>query len=445
MAAQMSPLLLARLSEFVEARLGLQFPRGRWPDLERGLRAAAPELGYADAEAGLRQLLIGPVSRRQIEILASQLTVGETYFFREGPSYTALKEHLLPALIAERRGRGRHLRLWSAGCCTGEEPYSLAILLSRLLPDLPDWNITLLATDINPVFLEKAAAGVFGEWSFRNAPPWLRAGYFAQTPTGRWAILPQIKQMVTFASLNLAEEVYPSPRHGVQAMDVILCRNVLIYMAPAQAKTVVDKFFRTLTEGGCLSVSPAETSAPLFAAYAAASYPGATFYRKGAPTGPEPAVVPARGRPTRPLRPAPVAPPAPPPEDPARLARACANAGRLTEGLVWCDQAIAADKINPLGHYLRATILQEQGALEEAARSLRHALYLDPEFVLAHFALGSLARRLGQASEAEKHLANALRLLRDCRPSDPVPEAEGLTAGRLSEIIESMQGDGTTP
>ena len=120
------------------------------------------------------------------------------------------------------------------------------------------------------------------------------------------------------------------------------------------------------------------------------------------------------------------------------LARALANQGRLADALAWCDRWIAADKLDTAGHYLRAVILLEHGRPDEARRSLQHALYLDPDFVLAHFALGNLARSRGKSEEADKHIANALHLLGRYQPNDLLPESEGLTAGRLTETITAM-------
>jgi chemotaxis protein methyltransferase CheR len=119
------------------------------------------------------------------------------------------------------------------------------------------------------------------------------------------------------------------------------------------------------------------------------------------------------------------------------LARIYANRGQLAEALEWCERAIAADRLNPSCHYLYATIQQERGQAEEAVKSLRRALYLDPNFVVTHFALGNLTRRQGKFQEADKHFENALVLLSAHRPDDLLPEADGLTAGRLIEIIRS--------
>jgi chemotaxis protein methyltransferase CheR len=120
------------------------------------------------------------------------------------------------------------------------------------------------------------------------------------------------------------------------------------------------------------------------------------------------------------------------------LARSLANQGKLAEALTWCDRWIAAEKLNAAGHYLRAVVLLEQGDPEQARRSLQRAIYLHPEFVLAHFALGNLARSGGRNGEADKHFANALHLLARLQPDAPLLESDGLTVDRLIEMITAL-------
>jgi chemotaxis protein methyltransferase CheR len=451
--------LIAEFSAFLSARMGLHFPAERQGDLERGLAAAAREFGFGDIDSCLRSLLASALARPELETLASHLTVGETYFFRDRKTFGILEDHVLPELL---RGHGaeRRLRIWSAGCCTGEEPYSIAMLLDRLIPDRGDWNVTLLATDINPRFLRKAAEGVYGEWSFRDAPAWIRR-HFERSRGGRFELEPRIRKQVTFSYLNLADDAYPSLATNTNAMDVILCRNVLMYFTPERAEKVVEKFHRSLVEGGWLIVSPTEISHTLFSSFAAFEFPGIVVYRKLAGAAPQALAA---------ERPAPFFFP-PPDEAPQRLAdaltideepqtparssepesseasesatlcraaRDCANQGRLAEALEWCEKAIAAEKLDPARHYLLATIRQERGEAEAAAEALKRALYLDPDFALAHFTLGNLRLSQGRRREAERHFDNTLALLR-ARPHDEVlPESDGLTAGRLAEIIASV-------
>ncbi len=499
----------SRLSEFIAETTGLHFPRERSADLQRGVAEAARELGFEDTAACVGGLLSAPPTTAQIEMLASHLTVGETYFFREKKIFDVLAADILPELVRSRRGREQRLRIWSAACCTGEEPYSLAILLHQALPDLSDWHVTITATDINARFLRKAAAGSYGEWSFRDTPVGIKERYFQRTGDGRYAILPEIKTLVKFAHLNLVEDVYPSLATDTNAMDVIFCRNALMYFTPSHVRNVVRNLHHALAEGGWLAVSPSEASHALFPQFVTVNFPGVILYQKSgaklpakqpwmpAPLGDTPNyAAPAIETLSPWAPPAPVAPPtepmepasAPPLEEPAHaetrptpravaerlygqgryaeaadmlvasfagrtpdpqafslLARALANQGELADALAWCERWIAADKLDPAGHYLRAVVLLERGDPEQARVSLQRALYLHPDFVLAHFTLGNLARSRGKSGEARKHFANALDLLRRCQPDDLLPESDGLTAGRLTETLTSIADPGNAP
>ena len=477
MNVSLAPELLAEFSDFVAAHMGLNFPSDRWPDLLRGIRLAAQESGTTHVDTWVRKLMTAKLSRHQLELLASHLTVGETYFYREHRSFEILTGRILPELIRARRGREPHLRLWSAGCCTGEEAYSLAIAVQHALPDLPNWQVTILASDINPHFLHKAETAVYGDWSFRDAPAWLKGGYFTVTGPNKHTLLPNIKQMVTFEYLNLVDDVYPTLPTVTNAMDVIFCRNVLMYFTPEQTQRVLAKLHHSLVDGGWLVLSASEAMQGLSQDFIPVNFDGVFAYQKG---GGRPRTEFIRSEPA--ARPAvvPVVPASPPPTRVVHVPKAeivharaakyytegryaaaadvllelcarplpeqrsmvllvhcLANLSRFAEALDWSDRVVAAVKLNPGGHYLRATILQEQGALDEARRALLSALFLDREFVLAHFALGNLARNAGKFTEAEKHFANALRCLRGHNPDAILPESDGITAGRLAEIIAS--------
>ena len=239
MLNQVSAATWSQLSEYVAGNMGLHFPPERWEELKRGLAGAAQDSGFEDAAKYVDWTLSVPPSTEQIQVLASHLTIGETYFFRDQKTLDALAQTILPELIHSRRGRDQRLRIWSSACSSGEEPYTLAILLHQLLPDLQDWQVSITATDINPHFLRKATTGHYGEWSFRNAPAWLKQRYFKRTAEGLYAIIPEIRKLVTFAHLNLVEDNYPSPAAKTSAMDIIFCRNVLMYFTRSQADKVI--------------------------------------------------------------------------------------------------------------------------------------------------------------------------------------------------------------
>jgi chemotaxis protein methyltransferase CheR len=456
---------LSRLSDLLASRMGLHFPMERWNDLERGLASAADAFGVSHAQACADWLLSTPLTRSQIETLASCLTVGETYFFRDECCFTALETQVLPELIRARSRHERRLRVWSAGCCTGEEAYSIAMLVDRLVPDAHAWTITILATDINPSFLRKAAAGTYTQWSFRGTPARLAsmASYFHRTADHRYKINADLRKYVSFSYLNLADDQFPSMANNTNAMDIIFCRNVMQYFTAGQAERVCRKLQASLLEGGWLIVAPAETWLQPREGLRMVEFPGAIFYRKREaketkprPHPPAKAHVPSPRLATPGLHAAklPTAAPtmasqtnkavAAAPADAAlepfcyQQARHYANLGKLDEAAACCETAIAANRVDPIAQYLLAIIQQEQGRYEQAAQSLQRALYLDSSFALAHFSLGSLHASRGRPREARRSLRNALDLLRALPKEQVVPESEGLSAGRLADMVTAL-------
>ncbi len=272
---------LKAVSGLIERRMGLHFPADRRDTLVRGLERGGAEMGLADPEAYAVRLLATGITPAEQDTLAQVLTIGETYFFREPAALKALEDHVLPALINARGKTGeRRIRMWSAGCCTGEEAYTLAIMLARLIPSLSEWDITILATDINPDFLRKARAGRYREWSFRGAPAWLKTGFFSKCASDEYELRPHVRRMVGFSYLNLVDDAYPSLVNNTSAMDVILCRNVMMYFAPDRAKQVAGRFRRALLDGGYLVMSPSEGGHGSAGLFARAWFDGATLYRK---------------------------------------------------------------------------------------------------------------------------------------------------------------------
>jgi len=475
--------LLSQLSEFISAKTALHFPRERWGDLERRTSSAAKEFGFIDKEEFIRWIISSSPTREQIEILASHLTITETYFWREPRVFDALQEQILPELVRLREKGERRLRIWSAGCATGEEPYSIAIALRRAIAGSEDWRISILATDINPRILAKAMAGVYGKWSFRNAPAWLKKEYFRPQEDGMFEILPEIRKMVTFEYLNLAEDIYPSPLNNTNAMDIIFCRNVLMYFAPERGGQVVENLYHCLVDGGWLIVGASELSQQMFPQFTPVNFPGAISYRKvrqesrsyiEPPT--EIAFVVNHVSPGTLCTEDEIMPEArsmalqqdvdpgaferyegeqnegvtgkiedeETPRAVTLSVRTLADRGELDEALALCEKAIAVDKLDPGMHYLRAIILQEQDSEVEAIASIKRAIYLKSDFVLANFVLGNLLMRRGNRRAGKRYFENVLALLSKFGHEEILPESGGLTAGRLREIIHATMRMGLT-
>lgn len=477
---------IAKMGDLLADRLGLHFPSDRRRDLEQGLARAAREGGHRDGTEFARWFLSEPATRRRLDTLARHLTIGETHFFRHPEMMAALDQRVLPELIQRRQESGRYLRIWSAGCCTGEEPYTIAMLLDQLIPDQRDWRISILATDLNPAALRKADAGVYGQWSFRGTSDRIMRRYFRKLPGNRWELLPEIRSRVEFRTLNLAENVYPSCDSGTEGIDLILCRNVLMYFTPQAAREAAGRFHRCLSDGGWLATSPAEASRELFAKFETVSDAQTILFRRsptGTPTAGQETAVPTSDAaaltiptPKPPIRTGrhPAGPPgskkaatttrqpraststnretshprsrvsprspASPEKEAAALSKSAkelANQGRLDEAIDYCSRAIEADRLDSSYRYLKAVIELERGNLDEAGRALTQAVYLEPRAALPHIALGNLRQAQRRFLEAERHFASALRLLEELPADEQIAESDGLTAGQLTHLVEA--------
>ncbi|HET7546863.1 MAG TPA: protein-glutamate O-methyltransferase CheR [Usitatibacter sp.] len=438
----------ARFAERLGERLGLGFPPQRMGELRRTLARGAAALGFEDVDECASRLAVEPWDRARMDALASLFTVGETYFFRDPALFEALAGSVLPALVRGAARVGRPVRIWSAGCCTGEEAYSLAIVASQVLARFPGASVAIRATDVNARFLEGAAAASYGNWSFRGMSGDCLARHFVRLEDGRHAPRPEIRSLVQFAWDNLVEE---SNAASAAKLDLIVCRNVLMYFTPAQMRRTIRRLHEALAPGGWLVVSPSEAAAERFPGFAPVMRGGAFLYRKKDPAR-EPAAAPpivpdeAALPPAAPLD---VPPPiasyevpsqaaAPPMQSLATRARACADRGALDEALGWCDRWLAAARLDPGAHYLRAMVLLERDERAAARAALTRALYLDPAHVMSHVACGHLARAEGSGDEARRHFHNALELLRRMPAEEPVADSDRMSAAALREALAAL-------
>jgi chemotaxis protein methyltransferase CheR len=416
--------VLAAARALVRDRCGLDFPSRRDADLARALRTASDE--PAVLVAALREEALSAPAWRA---LIGELTVQESYFFRDAAFFAALGEHVLPRLIAERRESGElRLALWSAGCAEGPEPFSLAMQLERMLPDREAWELTILATDIDAAALEAARAGVYGDWALRELPAWARRHF---TSDGRrHALDERIRKMVTFAPLNLAMDTFPG------SLDVIVCRNVLMYLADDVRAATVRRLAAALAPAGWLGVSPLDSTPELEAPLLEPEQTnGVRLLRRceeRAAASPSADDGPARGEddalgrdataaPSGAGSPAGEAAPGAPraASSPPALerARAAADLGRADAAVTLCLQALRDDPLDAEAHLLMAAVEEERGDLVAAIAAVRRAIYTAPESAAAHFRLGTLLLRRGDEIAARRSLATAAELFGDRAPA----------------------------
>lgn len=413
-----------------------------------------------------------PITHPWWQEIINVITVGETYFFRNEDQFRMLRENILPEMIAQKRTQGiKQLRLWSAGCATGEEPYSLAILLRELIPDIDQWNIHLLATDLNTHSLNYARQGVYRARSFRSETPAdLRDRWFRAEPGGGHKLDAAARQLVTFAPLNLISDEYPSFFNGTTLMDMIVCRNVTIYFDAETTRGIVNRFHKSLSAGAWLMVGHSEPMTQTYREFTPRNFPNAIFYQKAEEVVPDWSLPPAVPSPLQPalqvasqndvlarlkastaaVKPAvftlpgtaakPVKAAALTPEGAWAQARTAANVGQWDVALAALGVAEQADVLQPQVHYLRSLIELQQDDIDGAFLSLRRAIYCDPSFAIAHYTLGDLYEKIGDQKSAQRHWRLARTHTLNLDPRAPLPFADDMTIEMFRGLLTTKLG-----
>lgn len=246
-----------RFRKIVYERSGIWFADGKKYVIESRLARRLDELEMSSFDQYASFLTIGPYQKDEFQEMFNRITINETSFFRNEPQLEVFERDVLPELL-ERRASSKRLRIWSAACSTGEEPYTLGILIHRALGlRLADWKIEILGTDISERALTVAREGRYGDYALRTTSPLMVSSYFK--PDGKFhRVLPEVESMVKFEVNNL-KEAYSMRRHG--EWDIIFCRNVMIYFDDAM-KTHCEKLFhRMLVDDGTLFIGHSEAIA----------------------------------------------------------------------------------------------------------------------------------------------------------------------------------------
>ncbi len=239
----------------VNNTLGIQLDHN---GAKRSIANLKSKMGYHDDVACLEHLLDHDWSNTDLQTVVCSVIVPETYFFREGGAIRALRVLILPNLIDKQRAHAQTLNIWCAACSTGEEPYSIALMLNYMLKDAEKWSIKIYGTDICESSLMTAKLGQYSPSSLHKIPISYQQG-ICQTSDTVVAIDDHVRNLVTFSRLNLADNSYPIPFSIPNSMDLIFLRNALIYFSPKQCKHTLDKLIHTLKPGGYLVVGAAET------------------------------------------------------------------------------------------------------------------------------------------------------------------------------------------
>ena len=265
------------LRDFVHERFGLYFADNQRGSLRSRLAGRVAALDLGSFEEYFNHLRFGPGREQELERLAVHLTNNETYFYREVPQLQVFGGPILKA-IKERKAKAgeRTLRLLSAGCSSGEEAYTLAMVVYDSGQFFWSWDVRVVGMDVDPSALEKARRATYHRNSFRTIPPAVVERHFAQGPGGL-TVKDAIRRMVSFRPGNLVE---PAAYEGLAPLDAIFCRNVLIYFSDAMIRKVADLFEAALAPGGYLFLGHAESLSRITDRFIPVRFQGAMAYRK---------------------------------------------------------------------------------------------------------------------------------------------------------------------
>lgn len=458
---------VVRFRDLIAQRLGLYFDEEKLVNLATLLTSRSG----GNSERYLAALSAAPGSDDEYHQLALALTVTETYFFRNANQISAFAEVALPARLAAHAGNAP-VRILSAGCASGEEPFTLAIVARD---HAGIGQVELSAIDANPAMLAKAARARYSRWALRDLPGSARERWFAADGDG-FVLDDAIRDAVHFSQRNLAldDAQFWQP----ESFDIVFCRNVLMYFAPAPAQAAVERIARSLVPGGYLFLGHAETLRGLSADFHLCHTHDTFYYQRkhslGAAPGPQPDLAHAVALPSQPplaagdtswvdaiagaarridalaAMPVPAAAPLRASPD-LQHALTCLHSGQFGHSLDHigrlaaehasdpdvlllkavslsqsgatadaqrvCRQLLAIDELNAGAHYVLALCREEGGDRPGARGHYQSAAYLDPSFAMARLRIGLLERRLGDHEAARRELSQALRLLQQEEPA----------------------------
>ncbi len=265
------------LRDFIHERFGLYFEDTQKPTLRSRLLGRLASLELGSFEDYYRYLRFGPERAEELQRMVTHLTNNETYFFREMPQLKVFSDHVLRSLKdVKARNEERRVRVVSAGCSTGEEPYTLAMMIFDSAQFFWNWDVEIVGMDVDEKALEKARKAVYYHNSFRSMLPGAEERHFVREGTGSH-VKDGIRRLVQFRSGNITES---ASYDGLQGCDVIFCRNVLIYFSDTMIRKTVGVFYDVLSPGGYLFLGHAESLSRISDLFLSIRFQGAMVYQK---------------------------------------------------------------------------------------------------------------------------------------------------------------------
>jgi len=254
--AEISVEQFQRLSQQIYQKLGLYFDERKIYFLKKRVEKRMEVLGMDDPRDYVFMVTYGDKDGLEMQALANLVTTNETYMFREYDQLQAFANHCLPEVLSAKQARGdRTLRIWSAGCSSGEEPYTLAMIVQEVFPQAQSWDCEIVATDIDENMLRHVAGARYGKRSVSDVPVEYREKYLIEDGD-EWVVRGRTAALVRARHLNLSDRM---AMRSMRGFDFVFCRNVLIYFDDLSRKAVVDHFYNALNPGGYIFLGHSES------------------------------------------------------------------------------------------------------------------------------------------------------------------------------------------
>jgi len=267
-----------RIRDFIYRKTGLFFEDRKLFFVQKRLEKRVSITGAYDMMSYFRELQFRDPQGTELQNLLNILTTNETYFFREFDQLASFAEHCLEEITENKKKYGhRKLKIWSAGCSTGEEPYTIAIIIREMMDDYDDWIIEIIATDINTRVLNFAKQAVYESRAVKDVPPEYLKRWFTYTNENNYRLSPEIKKMCQFNVLNLMNHTEMKQMFNI---DFIFCRNVLIYFDNISRKEVVSHYYDSLNPGGYIFLGHSESMTRISSAFRPRRKGGNIVYQK---------------------------------------------------------------------------------------------------------------------------------------------------------------------
>ncbi len=464
-----------RLKDFFMKKTGIVVNAQQLDVVYKNINQRVQKRGFNNIDDYVNALDSNTQYADELKELIAQITINESYFFRDEEQMSFLEEVFFPQLIKKRRESQRKvLRIWSAGCSCGQEIYSIALILDKLIDDYDQWTIHLLGTDINTNVIAQGVSGKYTPWVLRNVKKTMLEKYF-EGHGNDFILSEKIRKRVKLIYHNLSNDDYPSALNGTSSLDIIICRNVLLYIDKELSKKVLERFSQCLSSDGILLLGVVDIVGHDDKIFDRKKHNGVAYYQKASIMVNPPVVslpiskkettkkVISKHKDDFPKKvhdllkeekwedlialPNDYKPSTPEHVNLAlNKALAFANIGRLDDAMNECNYIQKQDDLNAENYLIQALILKEKNNYEEAEKKIKQAIFLNKDFVDAYYCLGILYFRQNKIKKGLKEMKTAIRKI------DQYPEGTNLyISPRVShkqlkellvEEINSYENDG---